>query len=188
MAVWSAEYRRIGDDGGGWPGTFDDVQAIIHLLSDSYDELVVMGHSAGGHLALWSASLGHPAVRHVIGLAAISDLVTYAGGSSPCEQATVSLMGGTPQEEPQRYRQTSPLALDLSAPVTLVHGAEDRIVLPAQSEAFARRHPAAPVTGKSVSTRYVAVEGAGHFDVVNPASVVWPVLSGLVESLLREAP
>ena len=67
IAAWSIEYRRVGDAGGGWPGTFEDVAAgfdYLRVLGKDYPldltHVIVSGHSAGGHLAYWLA--GRPNV------------------------------------------------------------------------------------------------------------------------------
>ena len=114
-AVWSTEYRRVGDPGGGWPGTFEDiVNSINHtkrLKNINQTAKFVMGHSAGGQLALWAGSAMHfpPAspmqgklqtrISGVIGLAAISDLAEYARGNNSCEVVTEKLMGGSPEDK-----------------------------------------------------------------------------------------
>lgn len=165
--IWSVEYRRVGDAGGGWPGSFEDIQAATLLVAEDYDEMIIMGHSAGGHLALWVAASQPAIFKQCIGLAAISDLVSYAEGTSTCEKATLSLMGGTPEQHADRYAKASPLLLPTVAKSLLIHGAEDSIVRPDQSARFAQAQGAA----------YTAVAEAGHFDVVNPQSVVWPVIT-----------
>ncbi|MDA0977630.1 MAG: prolyl oligopeptidase family serine peptidase, partial [Proteobacteria bacterium] len=158
--TWSLEYRRVGETGGGWPGSFEDILAGVSLAAERVSSLIVMGHSAGGHMALWAAAQEQvPGIRACVGLAAISDLVTYAGGTSSCEQATVSLLGGSPGAQPARYQAASPLLLPSQTPTVLVHGTGDTIVSPLQSETFAREKGA----------RYIAIDGLGHFDLVNPA-------------------
>ncbi|UXI70671.1 alpha/beta hydrolase [Tahibacter amnicola] len=137
-AVWNIGYRRVGEPGGGWPGTFDDVGAAIdHLallhadgISMDLDQVFVAGHSAGGHLALWSASRAAPRirVRAVAGLAPIADLTAgyhlALGG-----QAAGQLLGGSPQDVPGRYRTASPHAqLPLHIPQLIAHGTEDTAV------------------------------------------------------------
>jgi len=101
-AVWSIEYRRIGDSGGGWPGTFNDISnAVDHIkkLCTRYpldvNRVILMGHSAGGHLALWAAARSafhseHPLyvsdalnIHTVISLSGITDLITYSKGTGP---------------------------------------------------------------------------------------------------------
>jgi acetyl esterase/lipase len=188
-AVWVPEYRRVGEEGGGWPGTFDDVaSAVDHVrtLAARYPTLdttrvILAGHSAGGQLALWAASRKAGDARSgstpplpvagVVSLAGITDLATYASPGG-CGSAVVPLMGGTPAEVPDRYRAVSPIErVSLGVPVRIVHGAADPTVPLAQSRTFAERVVAAG--GRAVVTE---VPSAGHFDVVAPQSAAWPAV------------
>jgi acetyl esterase/lipase len=157
-AVWNIEYRRVGN-GGGWPATFADVAAAIdHLPRVAHpaldlERVSVLGHSAGGHLALWAASRenlppgapgeladGEPAVqlRRVIAQAGACDLAgAYArnlrGG------ATAVLMGGSPDELPERYDAGDPMRLlPLPIPALLVHGTLDETVSVEHSRSYQR--------------------------------------------------
>lgn len=161
FAVFSVEYRRIGDTGGGWPGTFDDIVAGLDTArSIGHKNIFTVGHSAGGHLALWLAAT-HPApeLKGAIGLAAISDLVSYAQGTSGCEKATPELMGGSPESVPERYEQTSPLLLDSTKPTLLIHGDSDAIVDITQSDNFIVKHS---------GSELLRLKGKGHFDMIDP--------------------
>ena len=192
--VWAIEYRRIGDPGGGWPGTFEDVAlAIDHLnglLETNGMEVrsrVFMGHSAGGQLALWAAarsnfSTGHPFYSPnskvpdtVFGLAAITDMRTYAAGESSCEQSAAELLG-SPVEQPARYAAVSPMdLLPLGVPSVLAQGTDDPIVPPAQAETF---HSRAVEVGEA--SKLLRLPGAGHFDLIHPRTNAWrAVLSAL---------
>jgi acetyl esterase/lipase len=184
--IWAPEYRRIGDVGGGWPGTFEDIAASVdaagrwRAASDA-DQLPVVfaGHSAGGHLALWAGcrhtvTAGQPFSAAdplmpgaVMGLAAITDLVRYAAGQSSCERSTIELLGGTPDEVEGRYATTSPIALLPSGTrVSLIQGMNDDIVAADQAGRFVE---AAIASGDSVRLRYVP--GAGHFDLIHPGTL-----------------
>ena len=201
MAVWTIEYRRIGDSGGGWPGTFQDVAAAIDFIPDlaarhgrlDSARVVLIGHSAGGHLAMWAASRqtastssGAPAppslaLRGVVSLAGISDLRTYGAQEGSCNAAVPQLMGGSPDDHPDRYAAVSPLELvPLRAPVHLVHGALDPIVPPSQSHTFADRNRSAG--GRAI---VVIVDGAGHFDVIAPQSRAFAEVIAAARTLLR---
>jgi acetyl esterase/lipase len=200
IATWTIEYRRIGDPGGGWPGTFEDVaHAADHLraLARTYPldltRVVAVGHSAGGHLALWLASrakLPRPdafaadeplPLRGVVGLAAISDLGAYARGSSWCCQSALLLMGGSPDSLPERYALGDPIQrLPFGIPVRLVHGSEDAIVPIAQSRAFVEAARA-----KHDDATLTTVAGAGHFDLVAPDSPAGAIVLRTVSELLR---
>ena len=121
IATWSLEYRRVGNDGGGWPGTYQDVgRGTDHLRSIAreydldLDRVIVMGHSAGGHLALWAAarsrlpaeapvaSTDPLAVRGVLALAPAADLESLHE-QQVCGHVIDKLMGGSPEEFPERY-------------------------------------------------------------------------------------
>ena len=102
-AVWTPEYRRIGDAGGGWPGTFEDVAAGVEALADiapkhglDLNHVVVMGHSAGGHLALWLAGRRglNVKIHGIIALAGISDLLDYEALGNECAASLPQLLGG----------------------------------------------------------------------------------------------
>lgn len=192
--VSALEYRRLGDEGGGWPGTFDDVGAAVDALGELAAGLPVLlaGHSAGGHLALWAAvrprfPSGHRfaasaplKVAGVLGLAAITDLVSYAAGSSSCQRATPALLGGAPQAVPERYAAVSPLSLvPLGVPIALVQGMDDSIVPSAQAETLLR---AVLDAGERGTLRYVP--GAGHFDHVYPGTLAWHTALASLRELL----
>jgi acetyl esterase/lipase len=173
-AAWNLEYRRVGG-GGGWPATFDDVAAgIDHLaaLAVPLDlaRVVAIGHSAGGHLALWAASRDRPgvAVTGAVGQAAVSDLAAVArlGLSSG---AVEELLGGSPEQVPDRYAAASPAQrLPLGVPLLLVHGAQDDTVPVALSRDFQR---AALAAGDTCDL--VVCERDGHFEHIDPASAAW---------------
>lgn len=174
FATWNIEYRRIGNAGGGWPGTFDDVlQGAEHVrvlrakYSLDLDRVVASGHSAGGQLVLWLAAQRALDLRGVTPLAAVSDLrrawtLQLSGG------AVGELLGGTPDRVPSRYAAASPRELlPISVPQRLVHGTSDDIVPFAMSEQFAQA---------SKNAKLVPLKGAGHFDLIDPRSREWPVV------------
>ena len=193
FAVWTIEYRRLGDANGGWPGTFDDIShAVDHVrrLSAEYpridtNRVVLMGHSAGGQLALWAASrkqnettglfrssIAPLKVAGVVSLAGITDLVEFGKGTAGCNQAVPLLMGGTPQEVPQRYRAVSPVErVPIGAFIRLVHGDADPIVPISQSRTFLAR-----VRADGDRAELDAIAGAGHFDLLAPSSPAWPTV------------
>lgn len=184
-AVFSVEYRRIGEDGGGFPGTFLDAASALELVDEVADEMAlsrervtVAGHSAGGHLALWLASrAGLPAddplrtpVRirpeRVVALAPIADLRDLS--ATACADAADGLLG-PPSLRALRLGSASPAArLPLGVPQVVVAGASDPIVPVATLRAFAEKARAA---GDAVSL--VEVPRAGHFELVTPGSAAW---------------
>jgi len=183
FAVWNLEYRRFGAPCGGWPGTFLDVAlGIDHLAtlaaegtSIDLDRVAVVGHSAGGHLALWGAqrdakrSNGHGPSRvklaAVAGLAPVADLA-YAHELGVGNNAVAELLGGSPAQQPERYRTASPIALlPLGLKQLLMHGGEDEVVPVQISRRYAR---AAIAAGDSIA--FVDLEGVGHMDFLDPSS------------------
>lgn len=198
LATWSLEYRRLGQAGGGFPGTFQDVAQgvdFLRLLADRFPldlgRVVFVGHSAGGHLAMWLA--GRPRLpaesplrqgeplrpRGVVALAGIPDLAV-AAELNVCGTAVRQLLGGHPAEVPERLAVTSPVALlPLAVPVALVTGAEDQVVPAVLAEAFVSQLARA---GDPHAWR--TIPGAGHYELVNPASRAWPVV---LEAVLRLA-
>jgi acetyl esterase/lipase len=188
LATWLIEYRRVGDTGGGWPGTFDDVeQAVAHVarLAERYpidrSRIVLAGHSAGGQLALHVANRRAHApgvaaaesltIRTVVSLAGITDLRGYSSPSG-CGSAVVPLVGGAATDVPQRYAATSPIEQGrIGIPLRLVHGGSDAIVPVAAARAFAE---AARARGDEVTLS--VVPDAGHFDLVDPTSAAWRVV------------
>lgn len=172
--VASIEYRRTGDEGGGWPGTFKDIfQALLVTLTRpplqaSEREVVVMGHSAGGHLAILAGQALAKEVDHVVGLAAITDLTSYAAGESGCEQAAASFMANA---EAADWQQADPAQQEFSVAITLLQGTADSIVPLRQAEALADQ------------AEIVTVQDAGHFDWVHPHSHAWQRLLQTLEQL-----
>lgn len=189
FAVWNVEYRRVGAPGGGWPGTFDDVLAALDYLPRLAQQflldmqwVVLCGHSAGGQLALWAAAqasrgrVAVPGLRGVVALAPVSDLHD-AWERHLSQDAVVELLGGTPAEVGDRYGTASPARLlPLGMPQVLIHGTADDAVPFAMSEQYVAR-----ATAAGDRAVLVALEGLGHFEVIDPWSSAWP----LVVSTLR---
>lgn len=180
--VWNLEYRRVGCPCGGWPGTFDDVAAGFEMLvrlaprrGIDLDRLTVIGHSAGGHLALWLASKRGMRSALTIGLAPVSDLAqAYERGLS--DYAVVGLLGGTPESIPDRYRETSPITtLPSSCRQVIVHGTADNAV----PFDLSVRYMAAAV-GAGDDCRLVPLPGAGHIELIDPRTVAWQAIRDLL--------
>ena len=168
------EYRRVGADGGGWPATFDDVRDAIDALSGvdgmPLDRVVTIGHSAGGHLALWAAT-ATGAVTAAVSLAGVTDLVeAHRLGLS--SDAAGSFLGGSPTEVPERYAAASPIALlPIGVPMLLVHGDRDENVPVELSIEFAE---AARRAGDEIDL--VVREGIDHFEVIDPGGESWRIV------------
>ena len=197
-AVWSLEYRRVGDEGGGWPGTFEDIArgadhmrtlAPTHALDLS--RVVAMGHSAGGYFALWLAARkklapGGPlyvpdpiAIRAVVGLAPAPDLEGLHT-SGVCENVIDKLMGGSPTQQPERYNAVSPMRLaPVGVPQVLVVGALDRTWAPPGRAYYAR----ALASGDS-AVKLVDAPESGHFDIIAPTTTSWRLVIEALMSLM----
>jgi acetyl esterase/lipase len=173
-AVWSLEYRRTGDAGGGWPGSFNDIKqglAFTSKLGDypvDLDRMLIMGHSAGGHLALLAAA-ETDGIQAVVGLAAISNIIEYSRGKNSCQTATLGFMGGVYESNPAAYQAANPAGKPPHTNTVLLQGDIDSIVPPAQS------------TLQGATT--TMFEGAGHFDWVHPGSGAFTLLLSTLERL-----
>jgi acetyl esterase/lipase len=201
IASWNIEYRRLGQPGGGWPGTYLDVgHAVDHLrtLAPRYNldlgRVVVVGHSAGGHLAMWTAArrrlpetsalyLRDPlAVRGVVNLAGRADMtVNIREYESLCRDSVVtSLLGGTPTTVPERYAQVSAKAmLPLGVPQVFVIGTHEEFVPRPLAEAYVS---AAVQAGDSA--RLLVIPAAGHFEIASARSAAWRPIEVAIRSLL----
>ena len=178
MATANLEYRRVGNDGGAWPGTFADIRSAFNFLVQNAHQhnldrtrIVVMGHSAGGQLALCLAA--HEAtVTRVVSLAGVVDL-QRAWRLHLSNDAVVEFLRGTPTEVPDHYREADPMQLSvLNARQWLTHGSTDDVVPPD----FSRDYVAAKQkrTGKQKEDAHLLeIPGAGHFDVIDPRSKAW---------------
>lgn len=184
LATWNLEYRRIGNDGGSWPGTFEDAlrgAGYVATLAKKYpvdaEKTIAVGHSAGGHLALLLAA--RQRVRGVVSLAGVADL-RRAWELGLSNNAVASFLGGSPKEVPDRYREASPLELlPLGVPQRLVHGAKDDVVPYEISASYAK---AAKAAGDDVDL--VTLPEAGHFELIDPRSAEWPHIQQTILSLL----
>ena len=173
-AVWSLEYRRTGDKGGGWPGSYQDIKSAIAYLPKlaqypvDLDKVAIAGHSAGGHLALLAGADAVYDFKAVIGLAAIVDLEQYSLGTNSCQAATAKFMGGSAAELPEAYQVANPAKRKLAKSTVLLHGTQDAIVPIAHA--------------KQANMRHRIVDGAGHFDMVHPGT---PAFQTLLQELAR---
>ena len=185
IVTWNLEYRRVGDPEGGWPATFNDIVAgyrYLHQIEHRYrlntEKIVVMGHSAGGQLALCLAA--HvPEVKRVVSLAGVVDLArTYELHLS--HDAVVELLGGTPEQVPDHYRDADPMTLPIPhARQVLLHGSLDDTVPPN----FSRRYVE---TKKKIheDARLVEIPKADHFDLIDPRSTAWKEVETAVRDLV----
>ncbi|HVF39162.1 MAG TPA: alpha/beta hydrolase [Gemmatimonadaceae bacterium] len=201
IATWNIEYRRLGHAGGGWPGTYLDVgRAVDHLrkLAGSYaldlSRVVIVGHSAGGHLAMWAAAraqvprnsslfVADPLrVRGVVNLAGPVDLTANISGYERLCRDTVitTLMGGTPSTAPERYHHASPIKLlPLRIPQVIVVGEHEDFVPRSAVDTYAR---VAAQAGDSL--RVIVIPRVGHFEIASPRASPWPRVESAIMALL----
>ena len=201
IATLNVEYRRVDQPGGGWPNTYLDVgHAVDHVRALAKEHrldlsrVVIVGHSAGGHLAMWAAArsrvprssalfMANPlGVRGVVDLAGPLDLTTNIEGyEGLCRDRVITnLLGGTPAAVPQRYAEASPMKLlPLGVPQVVVLGEyEDYVPLP-----FARAYvEAAERAGDRA--RLMLIPGVGHFEIASPRAAIWPQVESAIRSLI----
>ncbi len=202
VAIWNIEYRRVDEPGGGYPGTFRDVATAVDLLRDEAPKyglrlgrIVAIGHSAGGHLALWAAARGRlpqasalktPSplkIDAVVTLGGFSDLkAQHAVIVASCGRGLIeALTGAATADRPDVYADTSPAALlPIGARQFLIHGAWDTISPPTIDLAYARD---AGRAGDQVQRRIISQ--AGHFDLIAPPETAWQTSAALVIQQLR---
>ena len=205
MAAWNLEYRRAGN-GGGWPHTFSDVLAGIDKLGDiagehglGLDRVVALGHSAGGHLAVWAAGrdrlaqLGAPdadrqllrrdddGAVHLTGVVSQSGLLNLAEAErlNLSNGAVSNLLGGSSAKYPKRHKYADPMsAVPLTVPVYAVHGTDDDDVPASQSDSYAA---AAKSAGAPVQLLKVPGD---HFALIDPKAAAYRKCRELVQLLL----
>ena len=203
VAVVNAEYRGVDEPGGGYPGTFADVAAVGALISDpgvaasfrlDPTRVVAVGHSAGGHLALWLAgsqklAADHPAragavpaLRGVVSLGGLMDLEEAEPVTLPSCLADVreALTGAPSAARPDPYSDTSPdRLLPLGVPQVLIHAERDRIAPPSLGEAWV-----AEATAAGDEATLVIVPG-GHVELIAPDTPAWEEAVRRIEALLK---
>lgn len=205
IATWNVEYRCVDQDGGGWPGTFLDAgSAVDHLRALAadhrldLDRVITVGHSAGGHLALWTAArhrlpeesplwtadpLG---LRGAIVLGGPGDLKAFAPhADAECRQGVVAELLGKPgvssEKLEARYRCGSPVKLlPLVVRQVMISTEHDWVVPPVLGAAYVE---AARDAGDDIE--HIIIQGAGHHELMVPGSVTWPAIRRAVRTLLE---
>ncbi len=181
VATLNTEYRRVGNPGGGWPGTFEDIRSAYRFLQQEHsrfqlelDRAVIMGHSAGGQLALCLAA-HESSVHRVISLAGVADL-KKAFALHLSGDAVVEFLGGKPDAVTEHYREADPMELKIPrARQWLLHGAADDTVPPELSRDYVAQKKKA---GEFVEL--LEIPRAGHFDLIDPASAAFAQVKSTV--------
>ncbi|WP_229519193.1 alpha/beta hydrolase [Massilia rhizosphaerae] len=204
IAVWNVEYRRVDEAGGGYPGTYHDMNAALDLLARTardrpldLDRLVAVGHSAGGQLVQWLAGrsripatsplfhAGALPVRRVVSLGGLADLRREAALlKTSCGREVAELAGTPSAARPDVFADTN--AGDLmpnGSHTILVTGELDTISPPRVAHDFAARARAA---GDAADV--VILPGASHYDEVAATSASWPLVLRAIEAALGQAP
>jgi len=184
IATVNLEYRRVGNSGGGWPGSLSDIEAALQMISElapkyplDPSRIIVIGHSAGGHLALALAARQNY-LRGVIALAPVSDL-RRAYDLHLSNDAVVEFLGGTPSQVPEHYAEASPMDLPISAPQVIIHGSHDDTVPIEMSRSYIETK-----RSKGENVRLIEPD-CGHFELIDPSSQVWPAVQQSVLELLK---
>ena len=196
-AVWNVDYRKLGEAGAGYPGTFQDVATAVDRIRDEAarygldtHRVVALGHSAGGHLALWAASRAripsasplHTAnplpIAAAISLGGIGDLQGQGKVfGQPCGEDTLDRLLDTAHRA-RPYADTSPAELLPSgAKTVMVQGVFDTVMPPYTGQAYVERARAA-----GDAAEIVVIPDAGHFDLVAPTTAAWKAVAAIVAS------
>lgn len=201
--AWNLEYARVGENLGGFPGTLEDVAAgIDHLrvLAEEddrpidLDRVLVVGHSAGGQLALWAGARpsfaegtpgAGPAVTAagVVSLAGVTDLVA-ATNIEVLRGPVEAFLGGTPDEQAERYAAASPIGLvPLGIPQLVAHGSQDDTV-----PMFMGLEYTSAARGAGDQVDLLEMDGTNHFSFLDPETSAWQEVSRRLDALLPGSP
>jgi len=185
FATANLEYRRVGNEGGGWPGTFADVRSAYNFLiqnagQHSFDtqRVLVMGHSAGGQLALCLAA-HEPSITRAVSLAGVVDLQrTYELHLS--RDAVIEFLHGTPKEVPEHYREADPMQLAIpQARQWLIEGSRDTEVPPEFSRDYVSRKQKRGGKNKE-DVHLLEIPDAGHYELIDPRTKAWKQVQGTI--------
>ena len=185
IATFNVEYRRVGNEGGGWPGTFADIRSAYRLICEraarfhlEIKRFAVMGHSAGGQLALCLGA-HERSVGSVISLAGVVDL-RRAFALHLSNDAVAGFLGGKPDAVPDHYREADPMELNLNyARQWLIHGLDDDSVPPEFSRNYATEK-----RRRGEKVELVEIAHAGHFELIDPGSEAFSRVKSAVQSAI----
>ena len=211
LATWNIEYRRVGNIGGAYPGTLNDVANatdFLETIGEQYDldltKVVAMGHSAGGQLACWLAGRnrlqedsilktssdplllkGVVSLGGIIDLELMNNLINYKQRivkNMKIDNPVTDYIGGTPFEVPERYAEVSPVQLlPLNVPQVLIHGDLD-VNVPVKLSALYKE--LAEKAGDQV--KMITLPNVEHFEIIDPDSKVWDSIVNEVRNLLKD--
>jgi acetyl esterase/lipase len=184
IATWNLEYRRVGNAGGGWPGTLEDIANGFRFLPQiakqfklDVSRVLAMGHSAGGQLALCLAA-HEPSLTRALSLAGVVDL-QKAFELHLSNDAVVEFLGGKPAEVADHYHEADPSQSSIGARQVLVHGAKDDVVPPSFSRKYSEIKRA-----KGEKVNLVEIAKADHFDLIDPRTEAWKQVEAAATDLL----
>jgi acetyl esterase/lipase len=185
FATWNVEYRRVGDEGGGWPGTLEDVADAYRFVPQfgkrypiDSSKVLVMGHSAGGQLALCMAA-HQPSISRVVSLAGVLDL-ERAYTLHLSHDAVAEFLGGTPRTVVEHYQEADPMKLSIpKARQAILLGTSDEVVPPDFSRMYAKAKKA---RGEEVAL--IEIANADHFDLIDPRSPAWTQVAESIQRLV----
>jgi acetyl esterase/lipase len=190
FVTWNVEYRRVGNPGGGWPGSFEDIRSAYRMMIASpqpkgpssavdLNRVVVAGHSAGGQMALCLAA-HERSVTRAISLAGVLDL-RRGWELHLSNDAVVEFLGGSPNEVPEHYREASPAELPIpQARQQIIHGTADDSVPYEISQRYSERKKK---NGEHVEL--LTLPETGHFEIVDPESRIWPKIQDVFLAAVR---
>jgi len=197
VATWNIEYRRVGNAGGGWPGTAEDAARATDYLREiagkyslDLNRVVAVGHSAGGHLALLVGARKQLPKEHplysanplplagVVSLAGITDLRKTG---TACDKEVIQLMNGEAKEKAAAFDFASPIKLlPLGVKQKIIQGGADNIIPMAMATEYIEA-----AKKKNDGVELIALKEADHFNLVDPKSSAWPTVQDALLSLLK---
>ena len=199
IAVWNLEYRRVGNPGGTYPGLLLDIGAgtdhLKRLAADyplDLSRVIVMGHSAGGHLALWTGArtkipAGHelhqPDPLSLVGVVALAPAaaLTRLHQQGTCENVIDRLMGGSPAAYPNRYLYVEPARMaPIGVSQIVIMGVHDTVWTPFGEDYIT----AAQALGDTGIERVMAPD-SGHFELITPHTSTWTLVLDAVRAFLQ---
>lgn len=197
VATWNIEYRRVGNAGGGWPGTVEDAARATDYLREiagkyslDLNRVVAVGHSAGGHLALLLGARkqlpkDHPLYSAnplpLIGVVSLAGITDLRRTGTACDSEALQLMGGTAKEKAAAFDLASPISLlPLGVKQEIIQGGADNIIPMVMATDYIEA-----AKKKKDAVELIALKDADHFNLVDPKSAAWPTVQEAVLSLLK---